>query len=148
MLGFLMPLINTLFGGLLLPLFKEWTKYRTSIETSKEAGFAEAAKADAINLQTIANSEVANNALKVQLYGTPTYRVITLIVGIPVAVHFGLIFLDTILASKFLYGSSVLGVPDAPGQYPLYEWAIIASFFLVHAVNIGTSNVKTWMSAK
>jgi hypothetical protein len=146
MLGFLMPIINTLFGGLLLPLFKEWTAYRTNLATSKEAGFEAAAKVDQANLQTIANAEIANNALKVQLYGTPTYRIITLVVGLPVAVHFGLIFVDTILASKFLYGSSVLGVPDPPGQYPLYEWAIIASFFLVHAVNIGTSNVKQWMA--
>lgn len=148
MLGVLMPLINSLFGGLLLPLFKEWTKYRTDIATSKEAGFEAAAKADQANLKTIADDEVANNVLKVQLYGTPTYRIITLIVGIPVAVHFGLIFIDTIFASKFLYGRSVLGVPDPPGQYPFYEWAIIASFFLVHAVNIGTSNVKTWLGNK
>ena len=146
MLGFLMPIINSLFGGLLLPLFKEWTAYRVNVETSKEAGFEAAARADQANLQTIANAEIENNALKVQLYGTPTYRIITLIVGIPVALHFGLIFLDTILASKFLFGNSVLGVPDPPGQYPLYEWAIIASFFLVHAVRIGTSNVKQWMN--
>lgn len=145
MLGFLMPVINGLFGGLLLPLFKEWTAYRTSIATSKEAGFEAATKADQANLKTIADDEIANNALKVQLYGTPTYRFVTLIVGIPVALHFGLIFVDTILSSKFLYGTSVLGVPDAPGNYPMYEWAIIASFFLVHAVTAGTSNVKQWL---
>jgi hypothetical protein len=141
-----MPLINTLFGGLLLPFFQAWTKYRTDVATSKEAGFEAAAKADQANLQTIANAEIANNALKVQLYGTPTYRIITLVVGLPVAAHFGLVFLDTILASKFLYGTSVLGVPDPPGNYPVYEWAIIASFFLVHAVNVGTSNVNKWMA--
>ena len=129
----------------LLPFFQAWTKYRTDVATSKEAGFEAAAKADQANLQTIANAEIANNALKVQLYGTPTYRIITLVVGLPVAAHFGLVFIDTILASKFLYGNSVLGVPDPPGNYPVYEWAIIASFFLVHAVNIGTSNVSKWM---
>ena len=145
MLGALMPFLNAVFGGLLLPLFKEWTAYRTSIATSQEAGFAEAAKADSANLKTIAEAESADNALKVQLYGTPTYRFVTMIVGIPVAIHFGLVFLDTILASSFLAGRPVLGVPNPPGEYPLYEWAIIASFFIVHAVNLGTSNVSQWL---
>ena len=140
-----MPVLNWLFGGAITGFLKQWLDYKATVATSKEAGFEAAAKADQVNLQTIANAEIANNALKVQVYGSFTYRVVTLIVGIPVAVHFGLIFLDTILASKFLYGSSVLGVPNPPGEYPLYEWAIIASFFLVHAVNVGTSNVKQWI---
>jgi hypothetical protein len=143
--AFLMPIINFLFGGVLQGFFTSWLSYKTNLATSTEAGFGAATIADAQNLQAVANAEIANNALKVSLYGTPTYRLITLLVGVPVAVHFSLIFLDTILASKFLYGNAILGVPNPPGQYPMYEWLIISSFFLVHAVTIGTSNVKAWL---
>ena len=142
----LMPILNWLFGGVLQGFFTQWLNYKTSLATSQEAGFGAATIADAQNLQTVANAEIANNALKVALYGSTTYRFVTLMVGIPVALHFGLIFLDTILASRFLYGSAILGVPNPPGQYPMYEWLIISSFFLVHAVNIGTSNVKQWLA--
>jgi hypothetical protein len=141
-----MPILDYLFGGVLQGLLTQWLNYKTSLATSQEAGFGAATIADAQNLQAVASAEIANNALKVSLYGTPTYRIITLVVGLPVAVHFGLVFIDTILASKFLYGSAILGVPNPPGNYPLYEWLIISSFFLVHAVNIGTSNVKQWLS--
>ena len=147
-MALLLPILNYLFGGVIQGFLTQWLNYKTSLATSQEAGFAAATISDAQNLQVVANAEIANNALKVALYGTPTYRFVTLIAGIPVAVHFGLIFLDTILASKFLLGTAVLGVPNPPGNYPLYEWLIISSFFLIHAVNLGTSNVSQWLGKK
>ena len=145
---FIMPILNFLFGGALQSFFTAYLTYKTNVASSQEAGFVTAATVDAQNLQTIATTEIANNALKVQVYGSTTYRIVTLIVGIPVAVHFGLIFIDTILASTFLCGRAVLGVPNPPGQYPVFEWAIISSFFLIHAVNIGASNVTQWLGKK
>jgi len=144
---FLMPIINWLFGGVLQSFFTKWLDYKTQIAKSKEAGFADAVAADSKNLATVAMAEAQINAMKVQLYGTLTYRIITLLVGVPVALHFALIFVDTICASKFIYGHSVLGVPNAPDPYPVYEWAIIASFFLVHTVSVGTSNVSKWLKS-
>lgn len=142
---FLMPIINWLFGGVIQSFFTKWLDYRTTLATSREAGFKEAVQADRDNLMTVASAEVQIDAMKVQVYGSLTYRIITLLVGIPVGLHFALVFVDTIFASKFLYGRSVLGVPNPPDPYPLYEWAIIASFFLVHTVSVGTSNVSKWL---
>jgi hypothetical protein len=144
-MALLMPLINWLFGGVLQSLLKSWLDYKASTTATKETGFAAAVAADQANLATVAAAEIQIDAMKVQVYGTPTYRIITLLVGVPVALHFSLIFVDTILASQFLYGRPILGVPNPPGQYPTFEWAIIASFFLVHAVNAGTSNVSRWL---
>jgi hypothetical protein len=33
------------------------------------------------------------------------------------------------------------GVPKLPAPYDTFEWAVVSSFFLVHAVNLGKSNV-------
>ena len=70
-------------------------------------------------------------------------------VGAAVAIHFGLVFWATILASRFLFGRDVLGVPAAPGQYgAVFEWAIISSFFIVRAVHGGPSDVARWLGRK
>ena len=142
---FLMPIINALFGGALQSLLKSWLDYKASTAATKEAGFALAVAADQANLAAVASAEIQIDAMKVQVYGTPTYRIVTLLVGVPVAIHFSLVFIDTILASGFLFGRPLLGVPNPPGEYPTFEWAIVASFFLVHAVGVGTSNVARWM---
>jgi hypothetical protein len=143
----ILSILNTLFGGVLQGFFKQWLAYKSTLATSKEAGAAAAMNADAVTLQELMKSEVQIDALKVQVYGSFTYRVVTLLVGIPIGVHFALIFADTILASKFLYGASVLGVPSAPAPYDGYEWTVVASFFLVHAVNQGTSNLTKWLKS-
>lgn len=140
----ILAILNALMGSILTPLATAWTSY----VNSKEAGFAVAAGADASIIATQADAAVKIAAMKVQLYGTPTYRLITLLAGIPPALHFGLVFIDTILASRFLYGHGVLGVPALPKPYDTFEWAIVSSFFLVHAVTVGTSNVQSWLGKK
>jgi hypothetical protein len=145
MLALVMPLVNWLFGGVLQSFFTQWLSYKATVATSQEAGFAAAASADQANLQVVAASEVAIDAQKVSLYGTPTYQLITKLVGIPVSIHFALVFVDTILAAKVFFGHPVIGIPNPPAPYPTYEWAIISSFFLVHMVNIGTGNVARWL---
>lgn len=140
-----MPLIDWLMGGALQSLLKSWLDYKSSTAATQEAGFAVAVAADQASLAAVASAEIQIDVMKVQVYGTPTYRIVTLLVGIPVALHFSLIFIDTILASQFLYGRAVLGVPRLPAPYDGYSWMIIASFFLVHTVNVGTSNVAKWL---
>jgi hypothetical protein len=147
MLALIMPAINWLFGGVLQSFFKQWLTYKTNLATSKEAGAVVAMQTDAQAFVAIATSEVQIDALKVQVYGTFTYRLITLLVGLPVALHFSLIFVDTILAAKFFYGHSVIGMPNPPDPYPTYEWYIIASFFLVHTVGQGTGNLTKWLKS-
>ena len=71
--------------------------------------------------------------------------IITLVAGLPPAVHFGLVYIDTILASKAFLGAAYFGVPKLPAPYDTFEWAVVSSFFLVHAVNLGKSNVASWL---
>jgi hypothetical protein len=68
------------------------------------------------------------------------------VAGFPAALHFGLVFIDTVLAAKVFYGAAILGVPKLPAPYDKYEWAIVTSLFLVQGVHLGTSNVSAWLS--
>jgi hypothetical protein len=120
MLAILMPFLSTFLGGVLTPLCNAFISYKTN-QTN-------------VTLTEL-NTEIQNNALKVQVYGSPTYRFITFIVGVPVALHFSGVYVDTILASKAFFGHVVLGIPKCPAPYDVFEWAIISSFFLIHAVS-------------
>jgi hypothetical protein len=75
-------------------------------------------------------------ALKVQVYGTLSYRVITLVARLPPAVHFGLVYIDTILASKqdgALFGSGCIAAPLSAGR----RWVL--PVFLCAGVIIATT---------
>ncbi len=148
MLALLMPILNSVLGGVIKPFVAAWTDYERTKLTTGEAGFEAATKSDASVMQTALTADVQLSAVKVQLYGTPAYRVITLIAGLPPAVHFGLVYIDTILASKAFLGAAYFGVPKLPAPYDTFEWAIVSSFFLVHAINLGKSNVASWLSAR
>jgi hypothetical protein len=148
LLGLIIPLLNTILGGVIRPFVAAWTDYERTKLTTGEAGFESAAEADAKIMQAAIVTDAQLAAMKVQLYGTATYRIITLIAGLPPAIHFGLVYIDTILASKFLLGVAYLGVPKLPSPYDNFEWAVVSSFFLVHAVNLGKSNVQQWLTRK
>jgi hypothetical protein len=81
-------------------------------------------------MQGALTADVQLAAMKVQVYGTLSYRVITLVAGLPPAVHFGLVYIDTILASKALLGAAYFGVPKLPAPYDTFEWAILSFSFL------------------
>lgn len=142
---FIMPILNAILGGIITPFVKAWSDYQATKLKTGEAGFEKAADADAKIMQAALVSDVQLAAMKVQVYGTFTYRVITLIAGLPPAIHFGLVYIDTILASKAFLGIPYFGVPKLPTPYDTFEWAIVSSFFLVHAFNIGKSNVEQWL---
>jgi len=80
--------------------------------------------------------------------GASTSRVIQLVAGLPPAVHFGLVYIDTILASKAFLGAAYFGVPKLPTPYDTFEWAVVSSFFLVHALARRASNVTQWLNKK
>ena len=145
----ILALVMPLISGILTPFVKAWSDYKRLQLTTNEAGFAAAAAADVETVKTALAADVADNAMKVQLYGTGLYRFVSWFVGTAVALHFGLVFWATILASRFLFGRDVLGVPQAPGQYgAVFEWAIISSFFIVRAVHGGPSDVVRWLGRK
>jgi hypothetical protein len=148
MLAIIIPILNSVLGGVIKPFVAAWADYERTKLTTGEAGFEKAAAADAQILQAALAADVQLSAMKVQLYGTLSYRVITLVAGLPPAVHFGLVYIDTILASKAFLGAAYFGVPKLPTPYDTFEWAVVSSFFLVHAVNLGKSNVASWLGKK
>jgi hypothetical protein len=148
MLALIIPILNAVLGGIIKPFVAAWTDYERTKLTTSEAGFEAAAKSDAAVMQATLTADVQMAAMKVQLYGTPTFRIITLLAGLPPAVHFGLVYIDTILASKAFLGAAYFGVPKLPTPYDTFEWAVVSSFFLVHAVNLGKSNVASWLGRK
>lgn len=148
MLALIIPILNALMGGIIKPFVAAWTSYEQSKLTTGEAGFEKGAAADAQIMQAALVSDVQLAAMKVQVYGSFTYRVVTLVAGLPPAIHFGLVYIDTILASKAFLGVAYFEVPKLPAPYDTFEWAIVSSFFLVHAINLGKSNVAAWMAKK
>lgn len=148
MFALIMPILNAVLGGIITPFVKAWSEYQTTKLNTGEQGFEKAAAADVAIMQAALVSDTQFAAMKVQLYGTTTYRIITLVAGLPPAVHFGLVYVDTILASKAFLGEVYFGVPKLPTPYDTFEWAVVSSFFLVHMVNVGRSNVAQWLNKK
>ncbi|MGH6846754.1 MAG: hypothetical protein ACREC0_04730 [Methylocella sp.] len=148
MLALIIPILNSVLGGIIKPFVAAWADYERTKLTTGEAGFAAAAAADSAVMQAALTADVQLSAMKVQVYGTLSYRVITLVAGLPPAVHFGLVYIDTILASKAFLGAAYFGVPKLPAPYDTFEWAIVSSFFLVHAVNLAKSSVASWLGRK
>jgi len=148
MLALVVPILNALLGSVITPFVSAWVAYKKDKLTTQQAGFAAAAAADAATMQAALSMEVQNNALKVQVYGHLINRVVMWVAGFPAALHFGLVFIDTILAAKFCYGAAVLGAPKLPAPYNAYEWAIVTGFFLVQGVHLGTSNVSVWLGRR
>lgn len=141
----LIPALSALFGGLIRPFVAAWTNYERLKVVTDEKGFEAAAAADAQIMSEALKSDVELNALKARLYGQPINRLIMFIAGVPPAIHFGLVFIDTIFASKFMFGApGPLGIPKLPAPYDTFEWAIVSSFFIVHAVSLGVGNVAAW----
>jgi hypothetical protein len=148
MLAILLPLIDKLLGSIITPLVNAWVSYKTTQMQTGEAGFEKAAAADAVVMTAAMQADMQMAQMKVSLYGSTTYRIITLVAGLPPALHFGLIYIDTILASKAFLGAAYFGVPKLPAPYDTFEWAVLSSFFLVDAINIGASNVQQWLGKK
>ncbi len=148
MLALILPILNALLGGLITPFVTAWVNYKKNALTVQEQGFEAAAANDASVMQAALAGDVQIDALKVQVYGQPINRLIMLIAGVPPALHFGMVFIDTILASKIFLGAPYLGVPKLPPPYDTLEWAVVSSFFLVHAVTLGASNVSSWLACK
>jgi hypothetical protein len=148
MLATIIPILNSVFGGIIKPFVAAWVNFEQTKLTTGEAGFEAAAKSDAAVMQAALTADVQLSAMKVQVYGTRSYRTITLIAGLPPAIHFGLVYIDTILASKAFLGAAYFGVPKLPAPYDTFEWAVVSSFFLVHALGPRASNVSAWLAKK
>lgn len=148
MLSLILSILNAVLGNIITPFVKAWVDYkRTALQTG-EAGFEVAANADAAIMSQALDADIKLQALKVEVYGHPINRAVMWIAGLPAAIHFSLVFIDTILASSCFFGHPLIGVPKLPAPYDTFEWAIVSSFFLIQAVHLGASNVAQWLNRK
>jgi hypothetical protein len=85
-------------------------------------------------------------AMKVQVYGSLSYRIITLVAGLPPRCILALFTLIRSWRARRSSAPLYFGVPKLPPPYDTFEWAVVSSFFLVHAVSRGSSNVTQWLS--
>jgi hypothetical protein len=148
MIAMFLPFLKAVFGGLIRPFIAAWTDYERTRLATRVQGFEAGVRGDAAVMQAALANDLQMNALKVQVYGQPINRLIMLIAGLPPALHFGLVFIDTILASKAICGAPLLGVPKVPSPYDAYQTTIVFSFFLVQSVQLGKSNVSAWLERK
>ena len=44
--------------------------------------------------------------------------------------------------------AAIIGVPKLPALYDTFEWAVVSTFFLVHAIKLAKSNVASWPGTK
>ena len=86
MFALIIPILNAVLGGIIKPFVAAWTQYESTKMQTGEAGFEKGAAADAAIMQAALVSDVQLAAMKVSVYGTRTYRIITLIAGLPPAI--------------------------------------------------------------
>jgi len=79
MLALVIPILNSVLGGIIKPFVAAWVNFEQTKLTTGEAGFAAAAAADSAVMQAALTADVQLSAMKVQVYGTLSYRVITLV---------------------------------------------------------------------
>lgn len=94
---------------------------------------------DALASALQANIEL--NKQKIEQTGWWGAKLIILIAGVPSAVHFGAVMLD----STFRFG---WGIPKVPPPYDSYEWAIVQSFFLVMPAMTLVGGFVQWLTKR
>lgn len=148
MLAFIIPILNSVLGGIIKPFVAAWTDYERAKLTTGEAGFEAATKGDSVVMQAALAADTQINALKIQTFGLPIVRFMMWVAGGMSAIYFAAVVLDTLLASKAFFGAAVLGVPKLPPPFDTQVWLIVQSVFLIQAVHVGTSNVSAWLGKK
>lgn len=104
-------------------------------------GFKAGAEADTARYQAALALEAETNRIKAAQNGWWGARLIILLVGVPCAVHFAAVTLD----STFRFNWAVAKLP-AP--YDTYEWVILQSFFLVKLASPLVSATSAWLAAR
>ncbi len=69
MLSIIIPLLNSVLGGIIKPFVAAWTEYERTKLTTGEAGFEAAAKSDAAVMQAALAADVQLRDEKVKVYG-------------------------------------------------------------------------------
>jgi hypothetical protein len=110
-------------------------------EDVKLDGFRNATGFDLDAYKAALDAQIESSRIRATANSWIGARRITMVAGLPAAVHFGAVMLD----STFQFGWAV---PKVPAPYDSYEWAIVQSFFIVAPAMPLVSATAAWLSRK
>ena len=133
--------------GFLLNVFpklaEKFFDYQVKKATTEAEAFKSAGGLDLEAFKAHLQANLDNNRLKLAQNSWWGAKLIILLVGIPAALHWAAIFLDTIIPP---FGS--WGIPKLPAPYDTYQWVIVQSFFLVVPVQTGVNAMAQWLNRR
>jgi hypothetical protein len=110
-------------------------------EDVKLDGFRNATGFDLDAYKAALDAQIETSRIRTSANSWIGARLITMVAGLPAAMHFGAVMLD----STFQFGWAV---PKVPAPYDSYEWAIVQSFFIVAPAMPLVSATAAWLSRK
>lgn len=127
--------------------FLDWQVQRSNLEMQ---GFVEGGKLDLAAYQAHLSAQVEVNRMRLAQNGWWGAKLIILTAGVPCALHFASIIMDSmpfpVWGGLHVVGS--WGVPAAPAPYDTYEWAIVQSFFLIMPAMPLANAAAVWLGRK
>jgi hypothetical protein len=130
-------LLQAVVQGIVGPLFG----YLGKKQEVQLDGFRNATGVDLDAYKAALDAQIETSRIRAAANAWIGARIITMVAGLPAAVHFGAVMLD----STFRFG---WGIPKVPAPYDQYEWAIVQSFFIVAPAMPLVSATAAWLSRK
>lgn len=130
-------IIQGLVQGIVGPLFG----YLGKREDVRLDGFRNATGVDLEAYKAALDAHIETSRIRAAANAWIGARVITMVAGLPAAMHFGAVMLD----STFQFG---WGIPKVPAPYDSYEWAVVQSFFIVAPAMPLVSATAAWLGRK
>jgi hypothetical protein len=130
-------LVEKIVAGIAAPLLGYLGK-RQEVQLD---GFRNATGFDLDAYKAALDAQIETSRIRAAANAWIGARIITMVAGLPAAVHFGAVMLD----STFRFG---WGVAKVPAPYDQYEWAIVQSFFVVAPAMPLVAATAAWLSRK
>lgn len=141
----------------------KWMELQAKKADVQLEGFKTASGTDLEGYKAYLNANIETNRMKQASNSWWGAKLIILVAGIPAAMHFAAVMLDSLAFPILWYGVSGWGipypvltthaigswaVPKLPSPYDTYQWAIVQSFFIVMPVQTLTGAVSQWLNRK
>jgi len=136
-IGAIAAFARTIVSGIAGPAFG----YLGKREDVKLDGFRNATGVDLDAYKAALDAQIETSRIRAAANSWIGARVIIMVAGLPAAVHFAAVMLD----STFRFG---WGIPKVPAPYDSYEWTIVQSFFVVAPAMPLVSATAAWLSRK
>jgi hypothetical protein len=130
-------IVQSIVQGVVGPLFGYLGK-RQEVQLD---GFRTATGVDLDAYKAALEAQIETNRIRASANSWIGARIITMVAGVPAAMHFGAVMLD----STFQFG---WGIPKVPTPYDQYEWAIVQSFFIVAPAMPLVSATAAWLGRR